>query len=178
MTEADSGLDHLWTNTPGKMSPICTRYSGSDHKVIMGVRYANMIKTSTRYVRKRSFKNFDESVFLQKIRDTSWWDVYQTTDINEAVQLFTNKINLILDQMAPMKTFQTTSKYCPWLSEETKLLIKERNKAQNLFSENKNDENFEVFRKLRNNVTKKLRKDKIKWQRKKLENCNNDPGKL
>ena len=35
-----------------------------------------------------------------------------------------------------------------------------------------------MFRKLRNNVTKKLRKDKIKWQRKKLENCNNDPGKL
>ena len=27
--QADSGLDHLWTNTPGKMSPIYTRYSGS-----------------------------------------------------------------------------------------------------------------------------------------------------
>ena len=65
-----SGLDHLWTNSPGKMSEIYTRYSGSDHKVIMGVRFAQLIKNSTIYVRK-SFKNFDESIFLQQIRDTS-----------------------------------------------------------------------------------------------------------
>ena len=29
--QADSGLDHLWTNTPGKMSHKYTRYNGSDH---------------------------------------------------------------------------------------------------------------------------------------------------
>ena len=34
--QPDSGLDHFWTNTPGKMSQIYTRYNGSDHKVIMG----------------------------------------------------------------------------------------------------------------------------------------------
>jgi hypothetical protein len=116
----------------------------------MGVRYAKMIKSSTRYVKKKSYKIFDESVFLEQIRNTSWWDVYQATDTNEAVHVFTNKINFILDQMAPIKTFQTTSKYCPWLTEETKLLIKKRNTAQN--------ENFEVFKKLRNNVTKSLKK--------------------
>ena len=97
---------------------------------------------------------------------------------NEAVHLFTNKINFILDKMAPIKTFQTTSKYCPWLTEETKLLIKKRNKAQDKLSENKTVENFEVFKKLRNNVTKSLRTEKIKWQKKKLDSCNNDPGKL
>ena len=110
--QADSGLDHLWTNTPGKMSPIYTKYFGSDHKLIMGVRYAKMIRSSTRYVRKRSFKDFDETVFLQKIRDTSWWELYQSTDTDEAVQIFTTKVNSILDKMAPMKTFQTTTKYC------------------------------------------------------------------
>ena len=68
----------------------------------MGVRYAKLIKSSSRYVKKRSYKNFDESVFLEKIRDTSWWNVYQATDTNEAVHLFTNKINFILDKMAPI----------------------------------------------------------------------------
>jgi hypothetical protein len=98
------------------------------------------------YDKEKELRDFDESVFLQRICDTNLWDVYQTTDIDEAVELFTNKINLILDQLAPMKTFQTSLKYCPWLSEETKLLINEKNKAQNTLSENKNDENFEVFR--------------------------------
>ena len=101
----------------------------------MGVRFAKMIKSSTRYVKKRSFKDFSESIFLQQIRNTSWWEVYQATDPNQAVQLFTDKVNFILDQMAPIKTFQTTSKYCPWLTEATKLMIVERNKAQEKLSE-------------------------------------------
>ena len=176
--QVDSGIDHIWTNIPGKMSPIVTRYRGSDHKVIMGVRYATLIKNRSRYVKKRSYKNFDETLFLKKIRDTSWWDVYKATEVDEAVHLFTSKINLILDNMAPIKTFQTTSKYCPWLSESTKLLIKERNKAQSYFSENKTDENFEIFKKIRNKVTKSLRDDKFKWHKNKLDKCDKDPGKL
>ena len=56
--QTDSGLDHFWSNTPGKMSTIYTKYSGSDHKVIMGVRYAKVIKSSTRYGKKRSYKRF------------------------------------------------------------------------------------------------------------------------
>ena len=80
--------------------------------------------------------------------------------------------------MAPIKTFQTTSKYCPWLTEEAKVMIKERNKAQEHLSENKNDQNFEKFKSLRNKVTKKLRNDKLQWQKQKLNSCNNDPGKL
>ena len=144
----------------------------------MGVRFSKMIKSSTRYVTKRSFKNFDESIFLQQIRNTSWWDIYQSTDANEAVDIFTNKVNIILDKMAPVKTFQTSSKYCPWLTEQTKTKIRERNQAQEILSENKNQENYDKFKKLRNEVTKSLRNDKFRWQKQKLENCNNDSGKL
>ena len=80
--QADSGLDHLWTNTPGKMSQIYTKYCGSDHKLIMGVRCSKIMKSSTRYVTKRSFKNFDESIFLHQICNTSWWEFYYSTDAN------------------------------------------------------------------------------------------------
>ena len=176
--QEDSGLDHLWTNNPGKMSQVYTKYNGSDHKVIMGVRYNKLIKNRTRYVKKRSYKNFNEAVFLDKIRSTSWWDVYQTVDVNGAVELFTKKINSILDVMAPIKTFQTSSKYCPWLTKETKELIKERNRAQEVLSRNKSEENLKSFKIIRNRVTNSIKNDKTKWQKMKLENCNNDSGKL
>ena len=60
-----------------------------------------------------------------------------TTDVDEAVDIFTKKVNTILDEMAPMKTFQTSSNYCPWLTKETKELIKQKNKAQKILSEKK-----------------------------------------
>ena len=172
--QPDSGLDHLWTNNPAKMSQIYSKYNGSDHKVIMGVRMAKMLKNNTRYVRKRSFKNFSESVFLKEIHSLSWWDLYQATDVNTAVDIFTKNVNNILDRMAPVKTFQTSTKYCPWLTQETKLLIKERNKAQKLLSENKNQSNLKNFKNLRNEVTRRLRSDKITWQKQKLESCGKD----
>ena len=176
--QADTGLDHLWTNIPGKMSQIYTKYNGSDHKVIMGVRYAKILKNNTRYVRKRSYKEFNPKLFLENIRNLSWWDLYQSTDVNIAVELFTEKINGILDKMAPIRTFQTSTRYCPWLSEEAKRYMRERNNSQELFSKNKTSENLKNYKKCRNRATKQLKKDKTEWQRKKLKTCNDDPGKL
>ena len=176
--QVDSGLDHFWTNSLAKVLQIYTQFNGSDHQVIMGVRYSKLIRNRTKYVKKRSYKNFEEEKFLDRIKNTSWWEVYRTTDVDEAVDLLTNKINSILDEMAPVKTFQTTTKYCPWLTEETKKLIKQRNDAQKVLSEKKNDENLVNYKNLRNKVTKNIRNDKIKWQKNKLESCNNDSGKL
>ena len=55
-------------------------------------------------------------------------------------------------------------------------MIKERNKAQEVLSENKNDKMLQNFKILRNKLTKRLKTDKIQWQRKKLENFNNESG--
>ena len=76
--------------------------------------------------------------------------------------------------MAPVKTFQSNTKYCPWLSAKTKLLIKERNEAQKQLSGNRSDDNISKFKRLRNEVTKNLRSDKVEWQKLKLEKSNND----
>ena len=74
--------------------------------------------------------------------------------MSRAAELFTSKITSILDVMAPVKTFQTNSKYCPWLTDKTKAKIKDRNKAQADYSANKTDENFHKYKSLRNKVTK------------------------
>ena len=160
------------------MSQIYSKYFGSDHKVIMGVRFARMIRNSTRYVKKRSYKHFDEEKFLKAVKNISWWGLYQETDVNRAAELFTCKIKSILDVMTPVKTFQTNTKYCPWLTEVTKAKIERRNKAQQDLSENKTDDNLSIYRSLRNEVTKSLKKDKYKWHRKKLNQCGTDPSKL
>ena len=80
--------------------------------------------------------------------------------------------------MAPVKKFQTSTKYCPWLTKETRELIKQRNEAQKAMSENKTDDNIKKYRNLRNKVTGNLKKSKVLWQKQKLENSSNDSGKL
>ena len=88
--------------------------------LIFAVRYANSIKTRPSYIRKRSFKNFVPSDFIAAIQQASWLDVYLCTDVDLAVKLLSDKITVILDQMAPMRTVQIRTNYIPWLSKPTK----------------------------------------------------------
>ena len=69
---------------------------------------------------KRSFKNFNPEEFISEIRKIIWLDVYLCENVNQAVELMSNKITSILDIMAPIKTVQVRTNYAPWLSEETR----------------------------------------------------------
>ena len=88
-------------------------------------------------VKKRSYKYFDEQKFLAEVKKIRWWNVYKCTDVDQAVFIFTKEVTDILDSMAPVKKFQMRSKYAAWLSEETKVKIKERDRAQELAAETK-----------------------------------------
>ena len=58
-------------------------------------------------------------------------------DDYQAAQLLTDRLTDILDTMAPIKTIQVRTKYAPWLSNTTKKLMEERNKAQTNATETK-----------------------------------------
>ena len=175
--QAGTGIDHMYTNRPDKLSQVQTQFwGGSDHKLILATRYSKMIRKNVRYVKKRSYKNFDKSAFLAEIEKIKWWDIYKCESVDTAVKLFSDKITKVLDQLAPVKTIQTRTKYAPWLSTSTKELIEKRDQAQRRASSTSLDEDWRLFKKLRNQVTSKLRVDKSDWQEDKLKNCSGNPG--
>ena len=57
--------------------------------------------------------------------------------MDKALEIFTNNITGILDEMAPMRTLQIRTNYAPWLSEETLELIKARDEAHKVAVETK-----------------------------------------
>ena len=111
----------------------------------------------------------NEKSFIEDVRKASWWSVYRCEDANEAAEIFTHKLTEILDRHAPVKVFQTRTNFAPWLSEETKQLMQERDRAQIWASSSSRKEDWSNYRVLRNKVTKKLKIDKINWQKTKLE---------
>ena len=50
---------------------------------------------------------------MATVQQVSWLDVYLCNDVDEAVEIFSSKINEILDVMAPMKTIQVRTNYSP-----------------------------------------------------------------
>ena len=137
-----------------------------------------MLKNSARYVRKRSFKDFNGKNFTAEVKNVHWWPVYSCQDPDEAAQILTDKLTEILDRHAPVKMYQTKTNFAPWLSTGTKKLMSERDKAQLWASTTGNRNDWGKYRYLRNKVTKNLKTEKKSWQKKKLEECNKDSAKL
>ena len=118
----ESLIDILYTNSPERLTNVLNIPRGSSHHNIIAATRLTRI----RYVKKRNLKYFNKTEFRREIRKLSWWDIYTSTDVNVAVESLTSKINSVLDKMAPIKIFQNRQNYAPWLSKESKDLIKER----------------------------------------------------
>ena len=177
--QEDAGLDHIYTNKPEKLSNVYAEFTGgSDHKLIKVTRFAKSIQRNVRYVRKRVFKNFVDKDFQHAVQQISWWDLYTCEDPDKAAEILTSKLTSFLDQMAPVRTIQVRAKYAPWLSDNTKHLMKERNEAQKVASETKNLDDYRLYKSLRNQATAKMRQEKKAWERFKLNSTKNDPSTL
>ena len=177
----DTCIDHIYTNTPDKISTAQVYIKGSsDHRLILVTRLSKNIKQNIRYCKKRSYKNFIEEDFLREVREISWWEVYASDDVDIAVDIFTKRLTDILDRMAPIKKFQTRTRYAAWVSDELKTKIKERDQAQQAAIVSGLVEDWDEYKRLRNCLTKELRAEKLSWQQHKLEACeeNLNTGKV
>ena len=63
--------------------------------------------------------------------------IYCCENVEDAVDKMSNKITAILNVMAPIKSVQVRSQYAPWISQNTKDKLKERDLAQQRATETK-----------------------------------------
>ena len=87
----------------------------------------------------------------------SWLELYLCDDVDQVVEMFTREIPGILDEMAPMKTFQVRSKYAPWFSDKTVSLMKRRDQLHKLASETKCKDDWVRFKHGRNTINNRLK---------------------
>ena len=71
-------------------------------------------------------------------------------DLNEAAEIFQELFCHVLDRHAPRKVFQTRKNYLPYISEEIKLLMKERDALKEEATKHGDNELLKEYKKLRN----------------------------
>ena len=131
-------------------------------------------------MKKRSYKNFDEQEFREAVRNIKWYDVYSCQDVDLAVDIFTSSLTEILDKMAPVKRFQVRTKYAAWVSDNTKEKIRARDAAQMTAATTQPKEDWDRYKRLRNDLSVVKKREKLAWHQQKLEACeeSGDYGKL
>ena len=94
------------------------------------IRFSKLPPEPSRTIRKRSYKNFKVENYLADLAKTDWTDVLVCEDLDIATELFTNMLVSILNVHAPWVVYQRRKNFLPWITNETKVLMQERDELK------------------------------------------------
>ena len=163
-----SAIDHCYTNTPEKLSkPEVMAVGDSDHLGVVVTKYAKVIVMKPRTVTKRSYKQFNVEQFLTEVSNSKInGKVTACTGLEEAAEVFEEMFKKILDENAPIKTFQMRKHYSPFISDKTKLLMMERNTLEEEAVKNADKKAEKEAKKLSKQLKKAVEKDEKEYYKK------------
>ena len=161
-----------------------------DHEIIYMAYNFKKEKFAPKMITKRDMKNFSEEAFLNKLNLAPWGSIYAPENpkilkdnpedanseiiVNKQVTILENIFRDVVDEIAPFKSFRVTRPSSPWLTEEMKIKMNERDKLRALYKKEFDEKIFEKYKELRNEINHEKRKAKIKHFNKNINNqCRN-----
>lgn len=132
----------------------------SDHEMTFVEIKGPTLTHSPKIINYRCFRNFDMNDFLADLTSLPWHNIIVQDDIDKKIELFNEYVIAAFDKNAPIITRRVTKPPAPWLTDNLKLLKKERNKALRKFKRTKNEADFGSYKELRNLTLAATRNEK------------------
>merc|ERR1711996_45842 len=112
------------------------------------------VKFKPRMITKRIMKDFSVDEFKNKLDLAPWGNINAVpqNDIDNQIVILEN----VLDEVAPLKTFRVTRPPSPWLTEDLKKLMDDRDKLKAAYKKSFDPSLEEEYKNLRNIVTLKV----------------------
>lgn len=172
-------IDHFYTNAANKCSKVISLAVGfSDHNLIATTWKAKVPKNGPRIVHRRMYKTFSEEQFVNDLKNVDWNCVMNINNTEDALAAFTKIFLEVCDKHAPIKKITVRRIKTPWLDDELKTGIKERDSLKELAMITNCPETWQQYKALRNTITKMNRQKKKYYYQSKILECKNDSKKL
>ena len=154
------------------MSPV----GFSDHSAIFAVRKLHRLKPPPpRIVETRNLKHFNRDAFVEDLNKVPWSLVNSFSDVEDSWDTFKQLFTEVADSHAPKIHVRVRGQRVPWLTREVKQLMKERDYFHKLALKTNNESHWSSFKRQRNVVTLKLRKEKQRYFRDQFQVTKEDP---
>ena len=172
-------IDHCTTNHPEKIiNQIIHKTGDSDHFIGQFLIRTQTKPSTPRYIlsRKWDLVNWDQ-VKTNLINDPDLAATSQMTDPNVICCTIQDSINHYLDEQAPVRKIQISTKIPKFSTKETKNLIKNRDLALKNAKMTQKTDDWRLYKNLKNRVHRELKNDKKNFIDKQLEDENTSKDK-
>lgn len=135
----------------------------SDHKLIYcTLGLAKEVKVP-KIIKHRSFRHFNFNNFSTDIKNLPWNDIFYENNIENKVIILNNLILTLFDYHAPIKESLITKPKAPWLTQDLKVFMKQRDEALTKFKNSKSQGDWVNYKNLRNFTLAAVRREKRKY---------------
>jgi len=138
----------------------------SKHDLIYVSYNLKVPRYEPKIVSYRDFKPNRIDNFLKEGMYIPWHLIYNETNLDKKLEIFNNLLLEHINQHFPIKTARVTRPPAPWITNDIRILMKERDASHAAFRLSKLEVDKNRYKKLRNSVTYKLRKAKIQYYHK------------
>ena len=170
-------IDHIATTSKTNIvSSGIHKSSFSDHYLVFCVRkFRGACKKQHKHISTRQMKNFDQTEFVKDLLGVDWKGIVRNTDdINVIVNTWTNIFSLILEKHAPTRNRRVSDRFCPWLTNDFKLMCKARDKLKKQAIRSKSELLMQAYRNIRNQANRLNEKLKREYFTHKIASCEGD----
>ena len=172
---SSSLLDLLATTHPEKILDTGVHHlSISDHSLVYAVHCARSIKKPPRKITFRNFNRFQEQAFRDDVQSLPLQVIESFDDPDLAWSPWRTMFTEICEHHAPLKTATVRGNPCPWMSNNVKEMMR-RDSLHRKAIRTKSKDDWKSYKKLRNEVTLLVRKDKENYFKTQISNSNKDP---
>ena len=171
-------IDLILTNTNKAQASGILDWNLSDHLPT----YINIKKEKAKFSKidfqGRSYKKFDKDEFIRLLQEADINEILQSDNIDIIWRSLRTKIEGLLDQIAPVKTFKFRNSKPGWLSNDLIEMMRDRDLALKRARKSKNIEVKKHARSIRNLVNHYIKQARSEYLKEQLENLKDKPKKF
>ena len=116
------------------------------HKMTVSMMKTEFVKSDPLQIRYRNYKNFEPTLFNSELKSTLDANINSNSEFN----VFHEILSTLLDKHAPIKKKQIRANNSQFMTKPLRKMMMNRSKCKNAYYNNKNAENWEKYRILRN----------------------------
>lgn len=111
----------------------------------------------------RDYRNFNIEAFTADLHNIDWSYILRIHDIDGKIHFLIDNILFLMNKHCPTRTVRVSKPRAPWLTDNLKLIMTERDKALRKYKSNKTDENWNHYKMLRNFTLASVRREKAAY---------------
>ena len=154
-------IDQVWCNNVQNIVHCKNMVRAvADHNIVETVvRLKGRIEIKLES-RQRKWKELDVKKFKTHLEAKNWDEIIEMKDPDLAYNAIEENLKEALEKFIPIKKVQRKKDQKSWITTETRKMMEDRDRARAKAAESNEDDDWKSYRKMRNKVVEKVRKDK------------------